>query len=434
MAGVLNFIHNQRDRVTEFIKFISVDVREERSNTTMKDSSSAAATKEEGIGAFSVFKQKLTYHKRRGSDPNKIDDLEEAIDASLLLSSKSDADRLASKNDRLYPVRVASMAADTIDNLYDGPWFGIRGFPGFFLAPQAIDEQLQMEMAYKAVSEWCEAPHRTNMDLQPVQLTECVNGKDETMWSRWKNQRQSLQNTPTAKKRKSHHDSNTKSVGPTKYYRSFKKLSWATLGYHYNWTKRSYSPDEKSPMPPILEQMATRFARTSLLLEQSSAVEGKVKEKASLTFDPTASIINYYSTKSVMGGHQDDLELALDKPIVSISLGLPAVFLLGGKSKEEDPVVAILLRPGDVVCLGGASRLNFHAMARILPLQAASKVVMQNIAIAYQKVTWQSCLSHKDADAAGIIPKEELDHLKFYLQEHRININVRQVYPDDFAN
>ena len=39
-----------------------------------------------------------------------------------------------------------------------------------------------------------------------------------------------------------------------------------------------------------------------------------------------------------MGGHQDDLELTFDKPVVSISLGLPAIFLLGGATKNDTPI------------------------------------------------------------------------------------------------
>ena len=75
-----------------------------------------------------------------------------------------------------------------------------------------------------------------------------------------------------------------------------------------------------------------------------------------------------------MGGHRDDLEDkdAMDKPIVSISLGLPGIFVLGGAEKDEfesddqsstspHPVRALLLRPGDILVMGGPSRLNYHA-------------------------------------------------------------------------
>ncbi|KAL3925880.1 MAG: hypothetical protein SGILL_000092 [Bacillariaceae sp.] len=243
------------------------------------------------------------------------------------------------------------------------------------------------------------------------------------MWKLWKSQSQGKQKKrPSAKKRKAQHYDNRG------IYRSFAKLSWATMGYHYNWTERSYRQDEKSEMPTVLEHLSMRFARTCLLLEESGE-ELNDEKRRSVAFNPTASIVNYYNIKSVMGGHQDDLELALDKPIVSISLGLPAVFLLGGKSKDEEPVVAILLRPGDVLCMGGASRLNFHAMARILPLPVASKIALPALVPHSRSVTFQSC--HREgATSTCMVPKEEQEHLREYLGEYRININVRQVYPD----
>ena len=55
-------------------------------------------------------------------------------------------------------------------------------------------------------------------------------------------------------------------------------------------------------------------------------------------FNASASIINYYSLKSNMGGHRDDLEVDFTKSVVSLSLGVPAVFLLGGNMKDDEVV------------------------------------------------------------------------------------------------
>jgi hypothetical protein len=83
-----------------------------------------------------------------GSSPvTNVWEVIQAKYASLLLLSKSNVNHCASKNDWLYPMRAAPKAADVIDNLYDGQWLGIPGFPGCFLAPQAIEEQLLMELA-----------------------------------------------------------------------------------------------------------------------------------------------------------------------------------------------------------------------------------------------------------------------------------------------
>jgi hypothetical protein len=123
----------------------------------------------------------------------------------------------------------------------------------------------------------------------------------------------------------------------------------------------------------------------------------------------------------------------MDKPIVSISLGLPAVFVLGGTTKEEGPVVAILLRPGDVLCMVGPSRLNYHAMARVVPHPAASKLTTTTTTttttVNDQQTRHSNTSEYFDFDSS--IPEEDQPYLDEYLKRHRININVRQVYPDN---
>jgi alkylated DNA repair protein (DNA oxidative demethylase) len=57
----------------------------------------------------------------------------------------------------------------------------------------------------------------------------------------------------------------------------------------------------------------------------------------------------------------------MTEPIVSVSLGLPAVFLFGGASRKERPR-HVPLAHGDVVVWGGRARLNYHG---VLPLKDA---------------------------------------------------------------
>ena len=61
-----------------------------------------------------------------------------------------------------------------------------------------------------------------------------------------------------------------------------------------------------------------------------------------LSIEPEAAIVNYYPTGSQMCGHLDDAEHCMVEPIVSISLGCPAIFLLGGRTKEIDPIPVLL--------------------------------------------------------------------------------------------
>jgi alkylated DNA repair protein alkB homolog 1 len=274
---------------------------------------------------------------------------------------------------------------------YKGRLYGIEQYPGFLYAPQALSDGLQSQLAYLAVTEFCEKPHVTNIDNVSIKPTEEDNS-DQTMWNLWKE------------------NSVKKSSRKRKSYRCFEKLTWATTGWHYDWTARTYHEGAKSPMPFILESVSQVFARTSLIVEKSP----------STTFVGTASIVNYYNGKSTMGGHRDDLEFALDKPVISLSLGLPALFLLGGKSKDDNPVLPILVRPGDVMILGGESRLNYHGVARILP----STYLLQEPEFECEDTKFPIRLDAK------LVPDEDQIHLQEFLTQYRLNINIRQVLPD----
>jgi alkylated DNA repair protein (DNA oxidative demethylase) len=79
-------------------------------------------------------------------------------------------------------------------------------------------------------------------------------------------------------------------------------------------------------------------------------------------FAPDACLINLYEPGSRMSLHQDRDERDFDQPIVSVSLGLPAVFLFGGLKRSDKPR-RFRLQHGDVVVWGGPSRLFFHGVA-----------------------------------------------------------------------
>ncbi len=79
-------------------------------------------------------------------------------------------------------------------------------------------------------------------------------------------------------------------------------------------------------------------------------------------FAPDACLINRYEPGARMSLHQDRDERDFDQPIVSVSLGLPAVFLFGGPKRSDTPQ-RYRLQHGDVVVWGGSSRLFFHGVA-----------------------------------------------------------------------
>jgi DNA oxidative demethylase len=81
-------------------------------------------------------------------------------------------------------------------------------------------------------------------------------------------------------------------------------------------------------------------------------------------FLPDACLVNRYAPGAQMGLHQDRDERDLDAPIVSVSLGLPAVFLFGGMQRSVRPQ-RIALESGDVAVWGGPSRLAYHGVAKL---------------------------------------------------------------------
>jgi alkylated DNA repair protein (DNA oxidative demethylase) len=91
---------------------------------------------------------------------------------------------------------------------------------------------------------------------------------------------------------------------------------------------------------------------------------------AGYAFTPDICLINWYGPDGRMGLHQDKDEsaaaLAAGLPVVSLSLGDSARFLFGGL-KRRDPVETCLLESGDAFVFGGAARLRYHGVTRIVP-------------------------------------------------------------------
>jgi DNA oxidative demethylase len=83
------------------------------------------------------------------------------------------------------------------------------------------------------------------------------------------------------------------------------------------------------------------------------------------SFLPDACLINRYEPGAKMSLHQDKDEQDFHQPIVSVSLGLPAIFLFGGE-RRADKTRRISMTHGDLVIWGGPARLSYHG---VLPLK-----------------------------------------------------------------
>lgn len=125
------------------------------------------------------------------------------------------------------------------------------------------------------------------------------------------------------------------------------ELGWTSSrhGYRYSTT----DPQSGRPWPTMPVCFTT-------LAVQAAAAAGFER------FQPDACLINVYAPGARMSLHQDKDEGDLTAPIVSVSLGLPAVFLFGGLERSQ-PTAQFWLAHGDVVVWGGPSRLAFHGVA-----------------------------------------------------------------------
>jgi alkylated DNA repair protein (DNA oxidative demethylase) len=94
-------------------------------------------------------------------------------------------------------------------------------------------------------------------------------------------------------------------------------------------------------------------------------IAGEAAETAGYgKFEPDACLINRYEPGNRLSLHQDRNERNFDHPVVSVSLGLPVIFLWGGPKREERPTRARLAH-GDVMVWGGPDRLMFHGVREL---------------------------------------------------------------------
>jgi alkylated DNA repair dioxygenase AlkB len=370
-----------------------------------------------------LFKQAQLRYRRDASKPEgRIDDLADMVDFGRAIGTTDSRIHALDLKERARSDEGANDSSDCEQDSYSEPLYTLEGYDGFLYAPQALPLELQLQLAYQAVSAYCEPPHKTNIDLVEPKPFE-IDNSSMSMWELWKQEN----GFPSRREPAGNGTARLPTFGKDRrFYKSFAKLSWATMGYNYDWTARAYHDDDRSPIPGDLARLSQYFASAERQWrdaqdgdnETALPSDGCADASAAGPFQPSACIVNYYSSKSIMGGHRDDSEPAIRQPIVSFSMGRPAVFLLGGPTRD-DPVTPLLVRPGDVMMMGGATRLNYHAMARLLPRDGVPPARPGGS-------------NEGDSAAPKLhmpVPEDEIDALRAFLASHRININLRQVYP-----
>jgi DNA oxidative demethylase len=140
------------------------------------------------------------------------------------------------------------------------------------------------------------------------------------------------------------------------------RIGWVSdrTGYRYD----PVDPTTGTPwpaMPKVFLDVAVRAAA----------------EAGFANYDPDACLINRYVAGAKLSLHQDRDEKDAWAPIVSVSLGLPAVFLWGGK-RRSDRVRRLRLESGDIVVWGGPARFIYHGVAPLAdgqhPLTGAARI------------------------------------------------------------
>jgi len=128
---------------------------------------------------------------------------------------------------------------------------------------------------------------------------------------------------------------------------------WNGMTYSYEACRSDFDGLTVPPLPQPFVDLAQGAARD-----------------AGFEMQPDLCIMNYYTGSAKMGVHQDKDEsrasIEAGAPIVSVSLGDAARFVIGGSSRR-DPTSPLVLRSGDVLVMGGASRLRYHGVTRVLP-------------------------------------------------------------------
>lgn len=220
--------------------------------------------------------------------------------------------------------------------------------PGLIIIPSALSLHEQVSLITSCISDYTRPPNQSSLDPHYEIPEQGLFGLLSDIYSKEKS------NIYITKK--SNPSTNDPPVNcaldESGIIALIRRQRWTTLGIHYDWTDKTYVLDTPSYLlvPQKLKNWSESFMQERLGFTGWRAEGG---------------IMNFYEPGDSLTGHVDRSELNRAAPLLSISLGAPCVFLIGGHSRE-DPVNALLLRSGDVLVMTGHARDCFHGVPTIL--------------------------------------------------------------------
>jgi alkylated DNA repair protein alkB homolog 1 len=340
--------------------------------------------------------------------------------------------------------------------------YGLKSVPGFYFLPNLVpsnpgsrsfsDEQVEKWIRL-ILREYLEPPYRRNIDAAwdpdvsndgiPIYggyVGEVVANTPSPPVNLWKEYVEYVNNKKNIKQFKGS-------------FSWLEKISWSTGGYQYDWTSREYHVETDSdyeihshghsptrwfvPFPKKLADLAIRvcefvdkhackYYQSKLKLDEASDCQASMDQYGlPMSILPEACIVNVYqnptnNNSTPMGGHKDEMERTYKHPVVSVSFGCTAVYLLGGETKDVPPI-PVIIRSGDVVILSGSCRTHFHGVARVFNNTSPPELFQK------QSIQDDQNIDKKEISNELPVSIEEESVFRTWISSSRLNINVRQV-------
>ncbi|KAJ2892259.1 hypothetical protein GGI21_004247 [Coemansia aciculifera] len=287
------------------------------------------------------------------------------------------------------------------------PAYVLRDHPGLLLIPNPFTDEAQRWLARKCLCDCPRPPNRTNLDAffdtPPESLFALAS--DATTCSQPISNRAEkdiLMADVTLPKDRVY-------TQPGLPAALLERQRWCTLGMQYNWTTKEYDRGT-SPFDQDIDCLMRAIAIAITRPEGSAGDSVDTgNEYDGNSFASEAGIVNYYDERATMAGHVDKTEEKMDAPLISLSIGLSCVFLIGGMTRDTEPT-PIVLRSGDVLAMCGESRMAYHGVPVVLD------------------GTTPEFLNNPSAGTGDVVAATypEWHHFAGYLTHHRINCNARK--------